>query len=81
MTHLSKVLFAVAWMCVGVVPIEGATLPEVVTQVEKMSRAEREAFLIKGAREEKDVMFYATTPVNQVAGSRSISARAIPSST
>ena len=67
MTHLSKVLFAVAWLCVGVVPIEGATLPEVVTQVEKMSRAEREAFLIKGAREEKDVMFYATTPVNQVA--------------
>ena len=67
MTHLSKVLFAVAWLCVGAVPITAATLPEVISQVEKMSRAEREAFLIKGARDEKDVMFYATTPVNQVA--------------
>lgn len=48
-------------------PSVAATLQEVVSQVEKMSRAEREAFLAKGARDEKDVMFYATTPVNQVA--------------
>jgi iron(III) transport system substrate-binding protein len=67
MTHFTKCLFAVAWLCVCAVPIRAATLAEVVTQVEKMSRAEREAFLIKGAREEKEVMFYATTPVNQVA--------------
>jgi hypothetical protein len=43
------------------------TLPELTTRVEKMSGAEREALLIKGAKEEKEVMFYATTPVNQVA--------------
>ena len=67
MTTFIKLWFAVASLCVCAVPIKAATLPEVVSQVEKMSRAEREAFLIKGAREEKDVMFYATTPVNQVA--------------
>ena len=43
------------------------SLCELTTRVEKLSRAEREALLIKGAKEEKDVMFYATTPVNQVA--------------
>lgn len=43
------------------------TLPELTTRVEKLSRAEREALLIKGAKEEKEIMFYATTPVNQVA--------------
>jgi hypothetical protein len=40
------------------------TLPELTTRVEKLSGAEREALLIKGAKEEKEVMFYATTPVN-----------------
>ena len=40
------------------------TLPELTTRVEKLSRAEREALLIKGAKEEKEIMFYATTPVN-----------------
>src|SRR5688500_8088842 len=43
------------------------TLPELTTRVEKLSRDEREALLIKGAKEEKEIMFYATTPVNQVA--------------
>ena len=43
------------------------TLPELTTRVEKLSRAQREALLIKGAKEEKEIMFYATTPVNQVA--------------
>ena len=45
----------------------GVTLPELTTRVEKLSRAEREALLIRGATEEKEIMFYATTPVNQVA--------------
>lgn len=43
------------------------TLPELASRVENMSRTEREAFLIKGAKEEKEVMFYGTTPVTQVA--------------
>jgi iron(III) transport system substrate-binding protein len=43
------------------------TLPELTARVEKLSRTEREALFIKGAKEEKEVMFYATTPVNQVA--------------
>jgi len=67
MNLLTKLLLVFVSLLVPVAPITAATLPEVVSQVEKMSRAEREAFLIKGAREEKDVMFYATTPVNQVA--------------
>ena len=32
-----------------------------------MGRREREALLIKGAKEEKEVMFYGTTSVSQVA--------------
>ena len=61
-------------------PSVAVTLQEVVSQVEKMSRAEREAFLIKGAREEKDVMF--TPPRRSIRWrcSKSISARAILSS-
>ena len=43
------------------------TLPELASRVENMSRTDREALLIKGAREEKEVMFYGTTPVTQVA--------------
>ena len=43
------------------------TLPELASRVENMNRSEREALLIKGAKEEKEVMFYGTTPVNQVA--------------
>jgi hypothetical protein len=38
------------------------TLPELASSVENMSRTEREALLIKGAREEREVMFYGTTP-------------------
>ena len=67
MTYFTKYLLAVASLFIWVAPSAAATLPEIASQVEKMGRAEREAFLIKGAREEKDVMFYATTPVNQVA--------------
>ena len=48
-------------------PAPAATLPELTSRVEKMTRTEREALLIKGAKEEKEVMFYGTTPVNQVA--------------
>jgi hypothetical protein len=40
------------------------TLPELASRVENMSRTEREALLIK---EEKEVMFYGTTSVSQVA--------------
>src|SRR5437660_10960436 len=43
------------------------TLPELASRVENMNRSEREALLIKGAKEEQEVMFYGTTPVNQVA--------------
>ena len=45
--------------------------------MEKLSRAEREALLIKGAKEEKDVMFYATTPVNQGSGAKESFQRAL----
>ena len=52
----------------GVAGIAAAvTLPELASRVENMSRTEREALLIKGAKEEKEVMFYGTTPVTQVA--------------
>jgi len=43
------------------------SLPELVSRVGSMSRTEREALLVKGAKEEKEVMFYGTTPVTQVA--------------
>src|SRR5207247_3415192 len=43
------------------------TWPELASRVENMNRSEREALLIKGAKEEIVVMFYGTTPVNQVA--------------
>lgn len=43
------------------------TLPELTTRVENLGRIEREALLVKGAKEEKEVMFYGTTPVNQLA--------------
>jgi iron(III) transport system substrate-binding protein len=43
------------------------TLPELTSRVDSMNRVEREALLAKGAREEKEVMFYGTTPVTQVA--------------
>jgi len=67
MTFFGKYLLVVLTFFIGLARIDAATLPEVASQVEKMSRAEREAFLVKGAREEKDIMFYATTPVTQVA--------------
>jgi len=43
------------------------SLPELTARVQSISRTEREALLIKGAKEEKEVMFYGTTPVTQVA--------------
>ena len=43
------------------------SLPELATRVQSMGRTEREALLVKGAREEREVMFYGTTPVTQVA--------------
>lgn len=67
MIRFTKLLVLIGTFLVTVMPTGAATLADVASQVEKMNRAEREAFLIKGAREEKDVMFYATTPVNQVA--------------
>ena len=67
MKRFSKFLLAVVSLLVSVAPSAAAMLPEVVSQVEKMNRAEREALLIKGAKEEKELMFYATTPVTQVA--------------
>ena len=47
--------------------VAAITLPELASRVENMSRTDREALLIKGAKEEKEVMFYGTTPVTQVA--------------
>ena len=67
MKRFSKFLLVVVSLLVSVAPSAAAMLPEVVSQVEKMNRAEREALLIKGAKEEKELMFYATTPVTQVA--------------
>lgn len=43
------------------------SLPELATRVQSMGQTEREALLVKGAREEREVMFYGTTPVTQVA--------------
>ena len=62
---LASIIIAQLFLQYGPAPAQ--TLPEVAKRVEKMGRSEREAFLVKGAKEEKDVMFYATTPVNQVA--------------
>ena len=70
MTKLGKVLAAGIFLGIlGGVESNAAaiTLPELASRVENMSRTERETLLIKGAREEKEVMFYGTTPVTQVA--------------
>lgn len=67
MTSMITRLLSVALLFFSVGPVAAATLPEVASQVEKMYRAEREAFLVKGAKAEKEIMFYATTPVTQVA--------------
>jgi iron(III) transport system substrate-binding protein len=67
MIRFTNFLLVVVFLLVSVAAGAAATLPEVVSQVEKMNRAEREALLIKGAKEEKELMFYATTPVTQVA--------------
>ena len=60
-------LFAIAIGLTVAVPAAALTLPELASRVDSMGRAEREALLAKGAAEEKVVMFYGTTPVNQVA--------------
>jgi iron(III) transport system substrate-binding protein len=44
-----------------------ATVEDVSTQISSLSPAEREALLIKGAKEEGQMLFYATLPVNQFA--------------
>lgn len=70
MAHTRLTVFIVAVFVLllsGLNTAPAITLPELTTRVEKLNRAEREALLIKGAKEEKEVMFYATTPVNQVA--------------
>ncbi len=70
MTKLGKVwAVAILFMILGGVTSGTAatTLPELASRVENMSRAEREALLVRGAKEEKEVMFYGTTPVTQVA--------------
>src|SRR3970282_950897 len=43
------------------------TLPDLASRVQNMGRVEREVLLVKGAKEEKEAMFYGTTPVNQLA--------------
>jgi len=45
----------------------GINLPDLANRVASMGRGEREALLVQGAKEEKEVMFYGTTPVNQLA--------------
>jgi iron(III) transport system substrate-binding protein len=67
MTRIIEGLLTVMLMLVCAAQSPAVTLAEVASQVEKMNRSEREAFLVKGAKQEKEVMFYATTPVNQVA--------------
>lgn len=67
MTRIIAGLLTVMLMLVCAAQSPAVTLAEVASQVEKMNRSEREAFLVKGAKQEKEVMFYATTPVNQVA--------------
>jgi iron(III) transport system substrate-binding protein len=67
MNRFTQFLLAVLALLGLVAPSAAVTLPEVVGQVEKMNRSEREAFLINGAKAEKEIMFYATTPVTQVA--------------
>jgi iron(III) transport system substrate-binding protein len=44
-----------------------ATVEEVTAQISSLGAAEREAFLAKGAREEGQMLFYSTLPVNQFA--------------
>ena len=62
---LMQIPFAI---CLSVTdPPTAVTLPELASRVESTNRSEREALLIKGAREEKEVLFYGTTPVAQVA--------------
>src|SRR4051794_18529275 len=63
---LPRWVTAISLMVLGLCARAGAvTLPELTSQVAGMNRSEREALLVKGARQEKEVMFYATTPVNQ----------------
>jgi iron(III) transport system substrate-binding protein len=67
--------FRIAWLVSTIIVFitgytaaaAAVTLPELASRVETMGRAEREALLVKGAKEEKEVMFYGTTPVNQLA--------------
>lgn len=51
--------------CFGVAA--AITLPDLTSRVQNMGRVEREVLLVKGAKEEKEAMFYGTTPVNQLA--------------
>ena len=44
-----------------------ATVEEVTAQISALGAAERETFLVKGAKEEGQVLFYSTLPVNQFA--------------
>src|ERR1043166_8001993 len=67
MTRFFTALLTVTLLFLFATRLSAATLAEVAGQVEKMNRSEREALLMKGAKQEKEVMFYATTPVNQVA--------------
>src|SRR5512147_986722 len=67
-------IFRIAWLVSNIIVVAGyagvaaaVTLPELTSRVETMGRAEREALLVKGAKEDKEVMFYGTTPVNQLA--------------
>ena len=70
MTRLGKpwLIRSIFVICLCVThPATAITMPELTSRVESMNRSEREALLIKGAREEKEVLFYGTTPVAQVA--------------
>ena len=70
MAHIRSGLFTITvflFLLSSFAVARAITLPELTARVEKLSRAEREALLVKGAKDEKEVMFYATTPVNQVA--------------
>jgi iron(III) transport system substrate-binding protein len=67
MISMISCLLLVALLFFSAAPSPAVTLPELASQVEKMNRSEREALLVKGAKAEKEIMFYATTPVNQVA--------------
>ncbi len=67
-TSLALGFAAVVGMISGVFgAARAATVEEVTAQIATLGTTEREAFLAKGAKEEGQILFYSTLPVNQFA--------------